>query len=205
VQLFEETPSTDQQRGVAVTTTAPISIESVSMERNTFNKPVKVAVTFDGGSVSRFLGHVTGGFKLVDRRCIDPKTGSLLFGESSIDKVQSHLYLFPIKISFSKDTKELYRMEYQGFFEFLRAYEMENFFRIKFIFPQDMSSIWKTTARGGTAKVKSFPCYCCGVTTATLVTPQPKDKCFRGERCRQPKCYHHEMMTSDTLQHIFNG
>jgi hypothetical protein len=30
------------------------------------NKPVKVAVTFDGGSVSRFLGHVTGGFKLVD-------------------------------------------------------------------------------------------------------------------------------------------
>jgi hypothetical protein len=41
-------------------------------------EPVKLAVTFDGGSISRFLGHVTGGFKLVDKRCIDPKTGELL-------------------------------------------------------------------------------------------------------------------------------
>jgi hypothetical protein len=49
-----------------------------------------------------------------------------------------------------------------------------------------MSSIWKTTGRGGTAKVKTFPCYCCAVTTATLVTPQPKEKCFRGDRCKQP-------------------
>ncbi len=54
--------------------------------------PVKVAVTFDGGSISRFLGHVTGGFKLVDKRCADPKTGELPFGESGIDKVQSHLH-----------------------------------------------------------------------------------------------------------------
>jgi hypothetical protein len=30
-------------------------------------EPVKLAVTFDGGSISRFLGHVTGGFKLVDK------------------------------------------------------------------------------------------------------------------------------------------
>ena len=37
--------------------------------------PVKVAVTFDGNLISHFLGHVTGGFKLVDKQCIDPKTG----------------------------------------------------------------------------------------------------------------------------------
>jgi hypothetical protein len=143
---------------------------------------------------------VTGGFKLVDKRCIDPKTGELLFGESGIEKVQSHLHCFPIKIAFAKDTKELYRTEYQSLFVFLRDYERENNFRIKFIFPQDMSSIWKTTGRGRTAKVRTFPCYCCAVTTATLVTPQPKEKCFRGERCRQPKCYHHEMLTAETLQ-----
>jgi len=39
-----------------------ITNDEITME------PVRVAVTFDGGSVSRFLGHVTGGFKLVDRR-----------------------------------------------------------------------------------------------------------------------------------------
>jgi hypothetical protein len=35
--------------------------------------------------------------------------------------VQSHLYCFPIKIAFAKDTKELYRVEYQDFFAFLRG------------------------------------------------------------------------------------
>ncbi len=49
-------------------------------------------------------------------------------------------------------------------------------------------------------KIKTFPCYCCTVTTATLVTPQLKEKCFRGEQCKQPKCYHHAMVTEDTLQ-----
>jgi hypothetical protein len=50
------------------------------------------------------------------------------------------------------------------------------------------------------AKVKTFPCYCYAVTTATLVTPQPKDKCFTGDRCRQPWCYHHEMVTAASLE-----
>jgi hypothetical protein len=66
-----------------------------------------------------------------------------------------------------------------------------------FFFPQDMSSIWKTTGRGGAAKVKTFPC---AVTTATLVTLQPKHKCFLGNRCRMSKCYHHDMLTEATLQ-----
>jgi hypothetical protein len=34
--------------------------------------PVKVAGTFDGGSISRFLGHITGGYKLVDKRAKHP-------------------------------------------------------------------------------------------------------------------------------------
>jgi len=62
----------------------------------------------------------------------------------------------------------------------LRAYEREKEFRIKFLFPQDMSSTWKTTGQGGTANVKMFPCYCCAVTSATLIAAQPKEKCFHG-------------------------
>ena len=161
---------------------------------------VKVAVTFDGAKISRFLSHVTGGFKLVDWGCINPRTGLLLFGDSGHEKVQSHIHCFPVKVAIAKDSKELYRVEYADFFAFLKEYEREKNYRVKFIFPQDMSSIWKTTGRGGAAKVKKFPCYCCAVTTETLVTPQPKEKCFRGERCRQPKCYHHPMITDSTFQ-----
>jgi hypothetical protein len=51
------------------------------------------------------------------------------------------------------------------------------------------------------AKVKSFPCYCCTVTNKTLVTPQPKEKCLRGDRCMQAKCYHHPMLN----ENIMNG
>jgi len=163
-------------------------------------KPIQLAVTFDGGKVSRFLGHVTGGYKLVDKRRIDPKSGDLLFGENWVEKVLSHVHCFPIKVAFAKDTKELYRVGCSDFFAFLKDYEREKGFCVKFNFPQDMSSIWKTTGHGGTAKVKTFPCYCCAVTTATLVTPQPKEKCFRGERCRQPKCYHHPMVTAETFE-----
>ena len=72
--------------------------------------PVKVAVTFDGNLISHFLGHMTGGFKLVDKQCIDPKTGLPLYGYSGIDKVQSHLHCFPVKIAFAKDTKALYHI-----------------------------------------------------------------------------------------------
>jgi hypothetical protein len=43
-----------------------------------------------------------------------------------------------------------------------------------------MSSIWKTAGKGGMAKVKTFPCYCCAITTATLVTPQLKDNVLEG-------------------------
>jgi hypothetical protein len=163
-------------------------------------EPIRVAVTFDGGSVSRFLGHVTGGFKLVDSRCINPKTQEPLFGVSGHEKVQSHVYCFPIKMALAKDTKHLYRFEFSDFFQFLKDYEREKCFRIKFLFPQDMSSIWKTTGRGGTAKVKTFPCYCCAVTTRTLVAAQPKEKCFRGNRCQQQVCYHHPMLCEDTIQ-----
>jgi hypothetical protein len=163
--------------------------------------PVKVGVTFDGGSVSRFLGHVTGGFKLVDSRAKHPVTKEFLFGDSGHEKLQSHVHCFPVKMAMAKDTKELYRNEFGDFFLFLKEYEREKGFKVKFLFPQDMSSIWKTTGRGGTAKVKSFPCYCCAVTTSSLVSAQPKEKCFRGQRCKQPVCYHHPMICDETIQH----
>jgi hypothetical protein len=45
----------------------------------TTTDPVIVAVTFDGRKISRFFSHVTGGFKLVDHHCKDPKKVLLCF------------------------------------------------------------------------------------------------------------------------------
>ncbi len=60
--------------------------------------------------------------------------------------------------------------------------------------------IWKTTGRSGTAKVKSFPCYCCAVTTSSLVAAQPKEKCFRAQQCLQPLCFYYSMICGETIQ-----
>jgi hypothetical protein len=85
--------------------------------------PVKLAVAFDSGSVSHFLGHVTGGSKLVDSRAKHPVTKDFLFGDSGHEKLQSHVHCFPVKMAMAKDTKELYRNEFGDFFLFLKEYE----------------------------------------------------------------------------------
>ncbi len=90
---------------------------------------------------------------------------------------------FRIKMALAKDTKQLYQDEFAYVFQFLKDYVREKGFRVKFLFLQDMSSIWKTTGPGGTAKVKTFPCYCCAMTSRTLVAAQPKEECFCGNCC----------------------
>ncbi len=80
--------------------------------------PVIVAVMFDGGKISRFFSHVTGGFKQVDPRCKDPKKGTSLFSDWGIENVQSHIHGFPVKVCFAKDTKQLYHLEFDDFFAF---------------------------------------------------------------------------------------
>jgi hypothetical protein len=31
------------------------------------------------------------------------------------------------------------------------------------------------------------------------MTPQPKEKCFRGDQCKQAKCFHHPMLDENTM------
>ena len=84
---------------------------SVIINDKTTMEPVRVAVTFDGGSISRFLGHVTGGFKLVDSRSKHPKSKDPLFGDSGHEKLQPHIHCFPIKMALAKDSKDLHFTE----------------------------------------------------------------------------------------------
>ncbi len=82
--------------------------------------PVIVVVTFEGGTLSKFLSHVTGGFKLVDPHCINSLTEEPLFGENRCTKLQSHTQCFPIKIAITKDSKQLYRTEFVDLFAFFK-------------------------------------------------------------------------------------
>ncbi len=37
----------------------------------------------------------------MDKQCIDPKYGTFLFGDAHVEKVQSHVHWFFIKIAFA--------------------------------------------------------------------------------------------------------
>jgi hypothetical protein len=113
--------------------------------------------------------------------------------------VQSHVHCFPIKVAFAKDTKHLYQLEFADFFRFLKQYEIEKKIELYSFSHRICPRYGRLQGVVGQQKLK-HSCYCCAVATATLVTPQPKHKFFRGNRCRMPKCYHHDMLTEATLQ-----
>lgn len=49
---------------------------------------------------------------MVDKQCIDLKSGAFLFGDTHVKKVQSNVHYFPIKVIFAKNMKDLDRVEY---------------------------------------------------------------------------------------------
>ena len=144
-----------------------------------------LTVTLDGVKLSKLWGHVTTGIKLIDTQCQDPLTGKNLFGPEGFKNIQSHTHCFPCNACIAKDSRKLYKEEFHDLFNFLKQYKNEKGDRVKFVFPQDMSSILKMVSQDGMAKVKKFPCCCCAVMSSKLATPCPKEKCFRNEQCKQ--------------------
>jgi len=59
--------------------------------------PVNDAVTFDGGSISCFLGHVIGGYKLVDKGAKHPKTRKLYLERAAMKKCNLMFTVFRSK------------------------------------------------------------------------------------------------------------
>ncbi len=161
--------------------------------------PVNVAVTFDGGSVSRFLGHVTGGYKLVDKRAKHPKTKEALFGESGHEKMQSHVHCFPIKIALAKDTKELYKVEFNDFFLFSRVYKQEKGFRIKFSVPTRYVINMEDDRSRRHSKSKNVFMLLLHSNNCNTGCCTTKGEMF-SNNCKQPECFHHQMICAETMQ-----
>jgi len=119
--------------------------------------PVKVTVTFDGDSVSRFLGHVTSGYKLEKVAQI---TCNLMFTVSN-------------KNCTCKRYKGTLQGGVSGICSIFVCIQARKGVKDHISFPAGYVFHLEKTGRGGTAKVKTFPCYFCAVTSATLVAAQP--------------------------------
>ena len=127
---------------------------------------------------------------MVDHRTIDPISGTLLFGNSGYDKVQSKYHCYPLYVILSKDNKQLYQTHLSEFFRQVNSVEEEEQEGLVVAQGADMCSLHKTLGVGGGMKVKTFACYCCSVHRDDLATPldNPCEDCVRLGRT-QP-CYH---------------
>ena len=127
---------------------------AVSVDPNV--QPVMLCDTLDGARLTKYIGHVTSGIKMVDPRAIDPVTQLSLYISS---KIQSRDLCFAMMMACAKDNKYLYADVFKEWFEFCQRMEkgiafpahdglpaLPNICRVS---AQDMSSFWKVLQRGG--------------------------------------------------------
>jgi hypothetical protein len=172
---------------------------------------VEFSITLDGADLSRNISHVTAGIKINDPRAIDPISG-IPIGMEDSRKLQSRELCYPCKVLIAKDSKTLYDNYYSDFFSFFKQVNEHGFgnftakensngiLRAPFTIssPQDLSSLWKSTGRGGACKNKIDFCCQCACTSDVVHLPRQ----IRCERCvltGREACYHWDVGDESTL------
>jgi hypothetical protein len=171
----------------------------------------------DGAKITKNLGHVCGGFKVSDRFARCPFTGELLLENPTEMNAQSRNLCFPLKLIMGKETKETLK-EFSPMFDFMEVCEspdpatnpMTQHYGLKPLTTAancDLSASWKCLCKGGAAKVSNLPCHCCALYKTKWATPASTGSKLDCNWCHglhldneNWKCYHHSMMTDDSLQ-----
>jgi hypothetical protein len=172
------------------------------------SSPVMICWTLDYAQLTRELGHLTGGIKIVDPRSVDPVTGNLLL---LLGKFQSRDLSFPCQLAFVKESKQVYKECFDSFFTTFNSKnfvipatesmpEMSNF---DISSCQDLSSGWKTTTLGGGCKTTEYFCTQCMVSRKTVVKFKVSDaRCALCTRLSIESCFCREVVDDNTLDVI---
>ena len=158
---------------------------------------------------------------MADRSMRCPLTGELLLGNTADSTAQSRSYVFPLFLMMGPETKESMK-EIEPMFKFMEACEsddpqinpMKKHYGLQAMTcgaNSDLSAGWKCLCRGGAAKVANLPCHCCALHKSKWAQPNSNEKMLDCAWCQeidtgnaeQPdarkKCYHHQMMTDESL------
>ena len=169
-------------------------------------KPVMLTYTLDGAQLTNELGHLTGGFKIVDPRAIDPLSGIAI---AINGKWQSRDLCFVTQLAFVKDSKAAYNDCFAEFFE--------RFNGERFVIPatdtepelsnfdinscQDLSSGWKATKLGGGCKSTNlFCCHCMVSRDTSCRFKSNDDRCNICVRLGIEQCFCHDVVDKDILE-----
>ena len=169
------------------------------------SKPVLFCWSMDGAMLTRELQHLTGGFKLVDPRAINPITGIPLAVSGLF---QSRDLCFVLQLAFCKDNKQAYTVAYNDFFTTFcgdqlvieadeDGPELSNFDTTSC---QDQMSFWKCSRLGGGCGTTNLSCPYCMCEKAKIADHKcSSDRCNTCVKVGLPKCYCHVIIDSQTL------
>ena len=127
-------------------------------------------VTGDGASLTNELGHITVGYKLVDKRAKN--------SDNSAINYQSYYSCFPIRTVIAEENKYSMERVFRSIYEFTKKISQEGFENSKpFIVsaPHDGKALNMLLGRGGGAKIMEHFCpYCC-MTSDQILTKRHWD------------------------------
>jgi hypothetical protein len=170
----------------------------------------------DGAAITKNLGHVLGGFKVADPSATCPMTGDLLLANPTEMNAQSRNLCFPLKMIMGKETKETIK-EFSPMFQFMEDCESDDptknpmtlhwgMLPLTCAANCDLSAGWKCLCKGGAAKVSNHPCHCCALYKSKWALQNSEAKLLDCNWCHELhsgvpnwKCYHHPMMTPESL------
>jgi hypothetical protein len=156
------------------------------------HRAIDMSLTLDGSQLTNKLSFVMAGLKLVDLAVRNPITGEYKLDpncEGSTYLPQSRKWCFPLKFCMGKETTAMYQDEFQDLFDiFVDASKpgqkvFSGWEPIHFSNPADMAAIQKVLGIGGAAKVMTFFCHCCSLTSSEIAVENSGDAIC--DACRQ--------------------
>ena len=159
---------------------------------------IEIAVTADGASLGNGQGHVTIGYKVVDKRATIPHDIQTTGDASGFQSVNM---CYPIRSVIGKETKELFRTLFHDIYSFLTEISQigfDDYKRISVVGPHDGKATITVLSRGGGAKMTPnfCPyCTCLSEQLCTVVTP----KCSGCSTDKHDLCRHWEVTDTNTI------
>jgi hypothetical protein len=190
--------------------TVPLILKSHGLEKAGRLRSIQVAQSIDGASYTKHVGLVAAGMKVNDNSARDPITKKpLIMADPNKCTMQSRNNCFPLFIRIGKETQQSF-LDFSPLFGFFDACTDEvinplspAYKCLEVLTNCDMAATFRGTCRGGGAKVKKMPCYCCAIHDDELVLPN-QFLCVRfcqGVHDSDPnwKCYHRGMDDENNL------
>ena len=189
-------------------------MEAFKLVRVARERQIEFIESIDGSNLDKGTNHTMGGLKIADPAAINPLTKTLMLGGDTTQEenvqlanMQSRNNCFPLEIHCAPENEEMYTEHFKPMFDYLTSISNDGIpdigcMPIKLTCDCDMSAAWKGLQRGGAAKVKTFPCHCCGIRSSDLHHPMMGvAKC---DKCRTKdtpgwKCYHQPIVTDEVL------